>query len=474
MIYYDVLNRREKEIWDLVMVLSDRKVVTSSKVLSKHLGITEFVLEQRIHTLDTAWRQLFDHSLFSGNIKENEDIYISDEQRLRFLNTMLDHSHGNLLLLDLFMDQFELADFIQKSGVSQAGVYRIRKEVQVALQAWGIRIVNSRLVGDEALIRNLFMSILNFRELDVLALADEELKKQVAEAVAVIREGYQLTLRPTQARLLSNLFFLSLVRYRSGHFHHKMVTINYTPRDLAVVAQLEGFIKIPREYRQGESDQLLLFLYGFGFMPALSFQYSEAVEKIHRFDHEFREKVMVIIDTDRLSQEQFDGMFDSCRRIHWRNMFFPNFFNGFDFMRNEDWAGLSDDLFETIDALYEKYQLLPRVFRELQQNYLSLFYDYFFEISSYLTDESLLPVVNVCVDFTQSTLMDDLMKRLLQVMWFCNFNVQDTVDETTDLYISDRRGVGVTVPQVIWADPPQYRELIQLSKLVTKIGQQKA
>lgn len=462
MIYYEVLNRREQELWDLVSYLADPTRFVNESVLCSELDLTEFTLEQRRETTNEIWLKLFGEPLTKGRFGLNDSVYVRDERLLRFLHYLLENSLGNTMLLQFFLDRYDLKSFMTGQQISQASTYRIRREVHEALQEYDLSLTGNFLSGNEETIRNLMMEVLNFRDLDLKELAGHDLYEQAQQTVSIIADHYAYDLRLTERDLLLNLMVIVMIRHRAGHFLTDDIPMELDQHAEALLHKLEPYFTIPPENYVCEAHRLIMFLYAYGLVDSVSLLENDEVQMIQRVNHACQELFIKTfytkIETDLQQQKMVLG-FD---RIHWRNHLYPIFHKNFGFFQDETWYETFRPLFQMIDEIYLKNHMLAPGFLKSTESRYKLYYDYFYIWVTYSYNKSDMEKIYLCADFTQTSAMNKILEQIFNGIWFSNLIVQDHIDERTDIYLSDRLIADLTLPQIVWLNPPHYRELLDL------------
>lgn len=470
MIYYEVLSNKEKELWQVLDALARNLGNISYQKMLTDLGLTSFTLESRLTKLNQMWQDKFKEPLL---LEDQDEIYISDQQLLRMQNQILKESLGNTMLLDLFLDRYELLQFMQTHGISQATAYRVRREVKEALESYDIKLTQTQMIGDEGVIRNLYMSVLNFRLLDFDELTGAGTRHEIEKTVKKITDHYQLDLRHTEQELMNNVIFLTKTRYDGRHFMELVVPLDVSGTDEAFVVSLQDTMKVPVAYLHTELAQLEMFLYAFGLIKEVAFIPSEEVTKIRNLDEALIRAVNIVFHIHKMDYQRYAELRVLINQIHWRNHYYPNFFKSFGFLRNQTWEKQFVGIFELTDDLYQRYEILDPRYHLSKDDRARLYHDYFFLLVDYVSDWAAERPVYLCVDFSQSSVMYNFINPILTNIWFANIVVQTKIDEKTDFYLSDRYDPSLKLPQVTWCQPPLYRELMNLIDLASSISKEK-
>lgn len=476
MIYYDVLTKKEKELWDLTnslaMSLEMRNAPRQQDTTS---DLTSFTLEQRLVKINEIWRSLFDTDLIpQGFNLEEGSVYISDDQRMTFQKHLLENSLGNAMLVELFMGRLDLQHFMARHDISQASAYRIRREVQEALENYDLGLKLNVLSGDELTIRNLFNSVLLFRQLDLIDLDGSPDRVAIAtEGVAEICKNFGIAPRLSEKNLLHTVIFTANVRYSQGNFLNGYAPIKKSYIDEALLEKLSQLFQCPINLMHNEANNFMIFLYAFNFITNLEFEPSREAEKIQQMAAEFQENIGKIPSASLLPMEKSVEMQQAFRRLHWRNHLFPIFFKGFGFIQNEEWGTAFYPLYKTLDELYRKYEILSPGYIKAAVDRKKLYVDYFYTWINFSSDKSYLPEVNVCVDFSQDAVMENMISQIFSNVWLSNLVVQNTLDQDTDIYLADRQFSQLDIPVIVWTSPPHYRELLDLIRVAGEVALKK-
>lgn len=470
MIYYDVMSKKEKELWDVLEQLSDRNRLNRVEEISHRLGLTDFVVEQRLRQLNEKWQQLFDEDLPTLQQKRK---YIADQQLVQMQQLILHESPGNAMLMDLFLDRFDMLRFMKGHKISQATVYRVRKEVVVALSSHGLAVHQSRLTGDEMIIRNLSMATLVFRMLDFDELTGMGTKAAVARISDRISSYFHLKLRHTETVLINNLNFMVRTRFAGGNFLNSEFPVSWEELDPDFLITLQEELAIPTDRMSNEIPQLLLFLYAFGFIGTLPLTRGDEAKKIRKLDEDFFAGVGHIFQLDQLPPDRYRKLRSIINQIHWRNHLYPNFFKAFGFMNNQNWEQQFMEMFHFTDELYMTHQILDPHYHFSPAERTKLYHDYFFVLVDFASENTVEFPVYLCVDFAQSSVMYNFINPLLSNIWFANIVVETTLEAHTDIYLSDRFDPSLQIPQLTWMQPPLYGELMELIQLAGTITREK-
>lgn len=475
MIYYDVLNRKEKDLWDLAKYLATPNQVKKLTLFSRQLNLSDFTLEQRCLSLNETWQELFHEPLFKDTPDiDSYEIYVSDDQLLQFQKHLLSHSLGNYMLLYLLMDRYDLKEFTDRHGISQATAYRIRKEVQDAFNNYGIEIKNNQLSGDELTIRNIMNSILLIRQMDLKSLGGPEAFSAAEQSVTLVKNHFKLSLRLSEENLLMNVLFTAVIRYGNDHFLQTDPPIDPSCISDELLASIAEVIGQPPAAIQLEANNFMIFLYAFGFINELNFAPSPEYDRIKRLDDEFQTELKRIPTAAELPQEKIQERDNAFRQVHWRNHLFPIFFKGFGFFESKEWGEEFYPLYKRLDELYLKNEILAPGYLKAELDRAKLYIDYFYIWANFASDKTYMPKVYVCVDFSQNAVLENLIRQIFSNVWLSNLVVQNTLDEQTDLYLSDRHYDQLKIPAIVWTNPPSYRELLTLIKTAEAISIKKS
>jgi hypothetical protein len=127
------------------------------------------------------------------------------------------------------------------------------------------------------------------------------------------------------------------------------------------------------------------------------------------------------------------------------------------------------NLYPTFDLAIREFL---RHFRHTSAYHLSdrqvinLYFSYMFSLINAIPAEWVRDQVRVCVDFSEGTLYSHYVVRSLESFNHAHITVQPYVGADTDIYISDFHSRNITIPQVIWTDPPTAQDWTDLADLI--------
>ncbi|WP_175265027.1 hypothetical protein [Lacticaseibacillus nasuensis] len=110
----------------------------------------------------------------------------------------------------------------------------------------------------------------------------------------------------------------------------------------------------------------------------------------------------------------------------------------------------------------------------LSENMLTnLYFSDMFALINTIPSTALTQVIQICVDFSAGALYSDYVMRSLAAFGHANIRVTQNLDANTDIYIADFHADDLTIPQVIWQNPPTPHDWSQLAALILDCTQQK-
>lgn len=470
MIYYEILTKTEKELWQIVEIAQQEGRIASVDALAEQMDVTRFIVKKRLALINSLWKKLFaTEDLF----EENTEITVSCQQMVAFQQELVKNSLHNRMLLDIFLDRLEVLDIPAKYQTSQAKAYRSRKEIQQVLATYGLSMKGNVLIGEERLIRNLFALVLQFRQLPPAALVDPETSQIIT---AVYQEISQQVgpLLPSQRRQLASIVFVYVTRILQG----KYIATSFQPLDevgaAKVTAQLQSFVRLPVKVAAAEAAYLQLVLYGYGFTTTLQGSEKTLDQRVASLEQQLWSVVTTSFDLEQTTAEEQTILQLKLRQLHWRHLLFPYEEPTFTFLERPAWSDYFADFFEIIQDLYLSSDFYGGEPIKVPQILPEHVYDYLFLLLAHEGDQKDEPPVFVCVDFFQSPPLSVMVKKLLSVAWFSCLVIQENVDETTDLYLSDRYDGELAIPQIIWNKPPDDEEQFDFWRKVAALSLKKS
>ncbi|MBT9671368.1 hypothetical protein GPK34_04875 [Secundilactobacillus kimchicus] len=104
-----------------------------------------------------------------------------------------------------------------------------------------------------------------------------------------------------------------------------------------------------------------------------------------------------------------------------------------------------------------------------QRMLVNLYFSYMFALINNVPPEMLRDKIHVCVDFSQGRLYTNYIIQSLQNFNNANFVIDQHIESSTDIYISDFSTKDVSLPQVIWRDPPTPADWTELADLILDV-----
>lgn len=129
-------------------------------------------------------------------------------------------------------------------------------------------------------------------------------------------------------------------------------------------------------------------------------------------------------------------------------------------------------LYPTFDLLIRNFlsTLKQRVSFELSERMVvNLYFSYMFCLINTIPTTNIKDRVFICVDFSEGALYTNYVIRSLQAFDHAHIVIQRQLTDETNIYISDFRSMAVTVPQIIWLDPPTSQDWSELADVILDI-----
>lgn len=99
-----------------------------------------------------------------------------------------------------------------------------------------------------------------------------------------------------------------------------------------------------------------------------------------------------------------------------------------------------------------------------------LYYDYIFAIISVIPQKYLFDKIYICVDFSQGSSYTSFIAETIKIFQSLNIEVQQKVNNQTQLYVSDIMIDKLNCPQIIWKNPPSDYDWLLFGEMLIKVS----
>ncbi|KRK46852.1 hypothetical protein FC96_GL000912 [Secundilactobacillus kimchicus JCM 15530] len=289
-----------------------------------------------------------------------------------------------------------------------------------------------------------------------------------------LQKLFPAELSPTQSVKLETLLKIWILRQRN-HSLIETATLTEPLRDgtyQAVAAVLTQGLGPDLTPSTAEIDYVFSFLLTQGFLGLDDVTYVEqnfpiATTLSTEFLTQLTEKAVLTEDTDLAST----GLYEQLLAV---NLQFTTFYV-------EPTTFISSDQVSFFKDLYPTFDLIIRDFLSAVKNLVSfdlsdhmivnLYFSYMFCMINSIPTSNTKDRIFVCVDFSEGPLYTNYVIQSLQAFNHAHIVIQRQLTDQTDIYISDFHSMLVTVPQVIWLDPPTAQDWSGLADIILNIKQ---
>lgn len=443
----------------------------------KLLGLSKFKLSQYVETVNADLAMMSPESYLRINgdgIFESGHISESIVRKIR-----LDYlQQSNLFKMFEFSllnpGKNETTDFCDALFIGKTKFYELRKEMVEVADHFNLQFKKNQLIGPEMQIRQfvfeIYYSYFNGIE-KPLALFQET----VDQMLVTMRDQFQINLLPTTITKLETYLKVQSLRLRGKNaLTAPLLAPDFKTQQpqlwqpvLSMLTTNYQLLRIPLEV---EAEGLLTFLFTESYVPLeIDYLTPDLKNGVSQKTGQFVNKVEHILMKDEAHSEQAQNILANLAhdldQIHAKHLTFYTEPTTFIDEQQLTYFAEANPLFHQIILTFTTKQETDLDWRKQA----SLYYDYMFACIEDIPLEILKDRVYICVDFSQGRLYNQYMKKTVNYFNNLNIEVQTTVDERTDLYLSDFYSSTLTCEQLIWKNPPTILNWQQFGDLVVAI-----
>ncbi len=272
-------------------------------------------------------------------------------------------------------------------------------------------------------------------------------------------------LKPTQTVKLETLLKVWVLRQQN----HNLLTTERLSANLrddtyhAISDALQRTLGSKFPVSTAEADYLFSFLLTQGFLglndiPYIEQNFPMATKLAKGFIKQLTDKSVLTADTDIMAT----GLYKQLLAV---DLQFTTFIS-------PKQISFFKTLYPTFDLLIRNFlsTLKQRVSFELSERMVvNLYFSYMFCLINTIPTTNIKDRVFICVDFSEGALYTNYVIRSLQAFDHAHIVIQRQLTDETNIYISDFRSMAVTVPQIIWLDPPTSQDWSELADVILDI-----
>jgi len=453
--------------------------LTTAKAM-KILGLSKFKISQYVENInvDLATISPESHLAINGDgMFESKQINEAVVRKIR-LAYLKDSTLFKLLEFSLMNPkQTETADFCDALFIGKTKFYELRKEMVEVTSQFGLEFSKNQIVGPENQIRQFIFEVY-YSYFNGIEKPFEMLQETVDQIVTAIGQQYQIELLPTTDTKLEIFVKVQYLRMRGkASVDGRLLAVDFKETQpvvwqtmLTILTEHYQLLNVPLE---AEAESLLTFLFAEGYLT-LTTNYLDAglQTQILEKSEQFLNQVRLGLERRPIQSAEFDEALDRLKghldQIHMRMLTFYVEPTTFIDENQLAYFAESNPLFHQIiqDFMNQQKTLAWR-------KQASLYYDYMFACIEDIPLRILKDRVYICVDFSQGKLYNQYMRKMVNYFNNLNIELQTTINEQTDLYLSDFYSSALTCEQLIWKNPPTVHNWQQFGDIVVALKKEK-
>lgn len=373
----------------------------------------------------------------------------------------------------LYSEVMSKADYISQIGTATSSFYKDEKKLNHILTEEHFEEDAYTIADKEHTIRlhlfQFYYSIFNGTD-ESLGELDEPIERLVHD----ITSYYHVQLKPTQSDKLRVFLYIWIMRTKNDHHVYRApIETDSHINDInclddCIHEDLVGIIKPS----QADTTYLYSFLI---IQNLLSQQPITLAPRVKQPANKFTDQLINTVKLLALIDEHYDlaALRESILAINVQLMTF--YIEPVTFIDN-DQISFFQELYPTFDVIISAFiqQLQNHLQQRLTANIATnLYYSYMFAFINHIPANQLKDQITVCVDFSYGNLYSEYVTSNLVTFNNAHLVVTNNLNDDFDLYLSDFYSNDVTVPEVVWQNPPTPTDWSELADLVITLKQNK-
>ncbi|ENZ6560265.1 helix-turn-helix domain-containing protein [Enterococcus faecium] len=477
----DLLSDSARCQLDILKIFDARKgQFTSVEFLMELLGISKFKVNKYISELEQVLEKMTSARIIRLSKGEIDIRHLSNEVIRKIQLYYLKQS--DLFLFFHEMVQFESTPekFSQKYFLSRSKAYMIKSELEDILSEAGIHINEGKLVGDETKIRREIFDIYYFFFNGLESPFDTALRQKIHETMEVII--HTLNLETIMTRLAKLELFLSIAILRMMKKNYvEVVEIEFDNSyseeiqyQLSLIQKkIQKTVMIPDKKQECEQLWLLVFLLSEECISLTD--YAKTIKSCPDLADVTNKQVDYLFQTLKLSFSEIEKQQRRLQLFQVLNL--TNFKLAF-----ANYSRLTFIAQEQVCFFAELYpqfhQVAKKFVEEIRKSNIynkqlftqsGLYYDYIFAIISVIPQKYLSDKVYICVDFSCGSAYTSFIAENIKAFQNLNIEIQQKLNNQTQLYVSDIMIDKLNCPQIIWENPPSDHDWLLFGEMVIKV-----
>lgn len=472
--YQFLLNNDDLICNQIVQLISQRTVQSVTRTeLSRRLSLTNYQLNKYFDLINS------DLMAVSGEEPTYIDEQDHDLWHANNLNTLMVQKLGLLYLersnmLPVFeynffySNQYSKAQFMREHFMSKSVFFRSLKQLDKDLDQSGFYQPVSNYQNDEFIIR-LKLFQLYYTAYNGVSTPFAELDGLVETIYDCFNNFFEKPFKPTQRAKLAIFLKIWVLRMQNNfmishlNLPNSQADVKYGP----LMLQIKDIIDQALPTNQDEVDYLYSFLYTQGYLELANQQNtSDEFPIATKLTNQMIDEVIdnsILVDNITWEKARLT---DNLMQIHLQ---FTTFYVEPTTFIDPDQISFFQDLYPSFDIVITKFITKLQSDPDLQISQkmaVNLYFSYMFALINSIPPTALKDKIYICVDFSEGTLYSEYVVKSLGSFNHAHIIIEPEVTEQTDIYISDFRTNDVSIPQIIWQDPPTPNDWSQLADMI--------
>ncbi len=472
--YQFLLNNDDLICNQIVQLISQRTVQSVTKTeLSKRLSLTNYQLNKYFDLINSDLMTISgeeptyideqDHDLWHAN---NLNTLIVQKLTLLYLE------RSNMLPVFeysfFYSNQYSKAQFMREHFMSKSAFFRSLKQLDKDLNQISFYQPVSHYQDDEFIIR-LKLFQLYYTAYNGVSTPFAELDGLVETIYDCFNDYFDKPFKPTQRAKFGIFLKIWVLRMQNGFtisnldLPNSQDDVKYGP----LMVQIREILEQALTVNQDEIDYLYCFLYTQGYLTLTTQQNDPADFPIAtKLTQQMIAEVVnngILVDNITWEKERLTA---NLMQIHLQ---FTTFYVEPTTFIDPDQISFFQDLYPSFDIVITKFITKLQADPDLQISQkmaVNLYFSYMFALINSIPPTALKDKIFICVDFSEGTLYSEYVVKSLGSFNHAHIIIEPDVTDNTDIYISDFRTDDVSVPQIIWQDPPTPNDWSQLADMI--------
>lgn len=441
----------------MYQILQARPGGISIGEVKKQIELSDFKFSKLVEELNEELLGMKSEIIIDSKWLLSKNLSSADYQKLQLIYFKRSMAADFLVKIGLF-ESISRTEFADTHFISETSVYNLQADINNILADFGLKLKNSRVVGDEKDVRSFYFQLLFNYYGGIESPFPKQTQQLVNEDITDIEDKLAMKLSTIQKNQLLILLGVQICRMR-----HE----NYIDASFPEIPEAETFLEVIqngfslREIPQTEGKYLYLYLLLNNFVTTEQNFESTKLEK----------KIMTYLD-DNLRISTFDS-YEAIKRevVRISQKWF--------YFRITSTTFISD---QQLEFFAQSYPILHKLIYEfvtdinridgnkisrLEKNHL--YFELMFCLLPFkevLNNE--LPI-RVFVDFSGGKNYNYFISENIEYFRYLNIQLLDEINDQVDIYVSDFADARLTCEQIIWKSPPMDTDWEKFANTVVEL-----